>query len=111
LNLFPLIAGPETRAEPIYYTETGGMRTCAKLAGIDLEDFRKLSRKANILVVVQATSIRGRTSKSLPLSWSNQDFIRCLIIISKPPPVIAGTINYNGRCRILVVSYHYLYER
>ena len=64
MNLFPLIAGPETRAEPIYYTETGGMRTCAKLAGIDLEDFRKLSRKANILVVVQATSIRGRTSKA-----------------------------------------------
>jgi hypothetical protein len=40
------------RAALKYYIETGDIRTSAKLAGLDLEDFGKLLRKANIPVVV-----------------------------------------------------------
>jgi hypothetical protein len=42
---------PRVRAALIYYIETGDIRTSAKLAGMDLEDFRELLRKANIPVV------------------------------------------------------------
>lgn len=42
---------PRIRAALIYYIETGDIRTSAKLAGMDLEDFRELLRKANIPVV------------------------------------------------------------
>jgi hypothetical protein len=40
------------RAALKYYIETGDIRTSAKLAGLDLEDFGELLRKANIPVVV-----------------------------------------------------------
>jgi len=43
---------PKLRAALKYYIETGDIRTSAKLAGLDLEDFRELLRKANISVVV-----------------------------------------------------------
>jgi predicted HTH domain antitoxin len=42
---------PRIRAALIYYIESGDIRTSAKLAGMDLEDFRELLRKANIPVV------------------------------------------------------------
>lgn len=42
---------PRVRAAPIYYIETEDIRTSAKLAGMNLEDFRELLRKANIPVV------------------------------------------------------------
>jgi len=42
---------PRVRAALIYYIETGDIRTSAKLAGMDLEDFRELLRKASIPVV------------------------------------------------------------
>jgi predicted HTH domain antitoxin len=42
---------PRVRAALIYYIESGDIRTSAKLAGMDLEDFRELLRKANIPVV------------------------------------------------------------
>jgi hypothetical protein len=40
------------KASLIYYIETGDIRTSAKLAGLDIEDFRMLLRRANIPVVV-----------------------------------------------------------
>jgi len=40
------------RAALVYYIETGDIRTSAKLAGLDIEDFRELLRKANIPVIV-----------------------------------------------------------
>jgi hypothetical protein len=43
---------PRVKAALIYYIETGDIRTSAKLAGMDLEDFRNLLRKASIPVVV-----------------------------------------------------------
>jgi hypothetical protein len=43
---------PKLRAALKYYIETGDIRTSAKLAGLDLEDFGELLRKANIPVVV-----------------------------------------------------------
>ena len=35
-----------------YYIETGDIRTAARLAGLSLEEFRELLRKARIPVVV-----------------------------------------------------------
>lgn len=43
---------PRIKAALIYYIETGDIRTSAKLAGMDLEDFRNLLRRASIPVVV-----------------------------------------------------------
>jgi hypothetical protein len=43
---------PRVKAALIYYIETGDIRTSAKLAGMDLEDFRNLLRRASIPVVV-----------------------------------------------------------
>ena len=43
---------PKLRAALIYYIETGDIRTSARLAGLDIEDFRELLRKANIPVVI-----------------------------------------------------------
>ena len=43
---------PRQRAALKYYVETGDIRTSAKLAGLELEDFRELLRKANVPVVV-----------------------------------------------------------
>jgi len=43
---------PRIKAALIYYIETGDIRTSAKLAGMDLEDFRNLLRRAGIPVVV-----------------------------------------------------------
>ncbi|MGC8974585.1 MAG: hypothetical protein ACP5KB_00110 [Thermoprotei archaeon] len=39
---------PKIRAALIYYIEKGDIRGAALFAGIDLEDFRELLRKANI---------------------------------------------------------------
>ena len=36
----------------IYYIENGNIRLASKLAGLNIEDFRELLRKANIPVVV-----------------------------------------------------------
>jgi hypothetical protein len=43
---------PRVKAALIYYIETGDIRTSARLAGMDLEDFRNLLRRASIPVVV-----------------------------------------------------------
>ncbi|MDK6028759.1 hypothetical protein QPL79_05230 [Ignisphaera sp. 4213-co] len=43
---------PRIRAALKYYIETGDIRRAANIAGLDLEDFRELLRKANIPVVV-----------------------------------------------------------
>jgi len=43
---------PRVRAALKYYVETGDIRRAALFAGLDLEDFRELLRKAKIPVVV-----------------------------------------------------------
>ncbi len=43
---------PRLRAALKYYVETGDIRRAAKLAGLKLEDFRELLRRANVPVVV-----------------------------------------------------------
>ncbi len=40
------------RAALEYYVETGDIRRACLIAGMDLEDFRELLRKANVPVVV-----------------------------------------------------------
>ena len=39
---------PKIKAALIYYIEKGDIREAAQFAGMDLEDFRELLRKANI---------------------------------------------------------------
>jgi hypothetical protein len=43
---------PRVRAALEYYVETGDIRRACLIAGMDLEDFRELLRKANVPVVV-----------------------------------------------------------
>ncbi len=43
---------PRIREALIYYIEKGDIRLASKLAGLDLEDFRELLRRARIPVVV-----------------------------------------------------------
>jgi len=43
---------PRIREALKYYIEKGDIRLASRLAGLDLEDFRELLRKANIPVVV-----------------------------------------------------------
>ena len=43
---------PRLRAALKYYVETGDIRTAARLAGLALEEFRELLRRANVPVVV-----------------------------------------------------------
>ncbi len=40
------------RAALKYHIEKGDIRTCLKLSGLDIEDFREIMRKANVLVVL-----------------------------------------------------------
>jgi len=43
---------PRLRAALLYYIETGDIRRAAFFAGLDLEDFRELMRRANVPLVV-----------------------------------------------------------
>ncbi len=43
---------PRLREALRLYVETGDIRTCSRLAGMDVEDFRELLRRARIPVVV-----------------------------------------------------------
>ncbi len=43
---------PRIREALVFYIEKGDIRLAARLAGLDLEDFRELLRKANIPVIV-----------------------------------------------------------
>jgi PaREP6 domain containing protein len=43
---------PRLREALKYYIETGDIRRAARLAGLELEDFRELLRRANVPVVV-----------------------------------------------------------
>ncbi|MFP3292637.1 MAG: hypothetical protein RXN90_09290 [Thermoproteus sp.] len=43
---------PRLREALKYYVETGDIRRAARLAGMELEDFRELLRRANVPVVV-----------------------------------------------------------
>ncbi|MFP3200574.1 MAG: hypothetical protein RXR06_11940 [Thermoproteus sp.] len=43
---------PRPREALKYYVETGDIRRAARLAGMELEDFRELLRRANVPVVV-----------------------------------------------------------
>jgi hypothetical protein len=43
---------PRIRAALEYYVESGDIRRACLIAGMDLEDFRELLRRANIPVVV-----------------------------------------------------------
>jgi hypothetical protein len=43
---------PRVREALKYYIETGDIRRASVLAGMDIEDFRELLRRANIPVVV-----------------------------------------------------------
>jgi hypothetical protein len=43
---------PKVREALKYYIETGDIRRASVLAGMDIEDFRELLRRANIPVVV-----------------------------------------------------------
>mgnify|MGYP001772488299 CR=1 FL=1 len=43
---------PRLKAALLYYIETGDIRRAAFFAGLDLEDFRELMRRANVPLVV-----------------------------------------------------------
>jgi len=46
------VCPPRLKAALLYYIETGDIRRAAFFAGLDLEDFRELMRRANVPLVV-----------------------------------------------------------